>query len=173
MEESIMDTRLDAGVVRGGNGGGGSGGGGGGGVPSTDGHAGAGDDGDSGGVDAVGGDATCDYSATAVFVKEIEGLVKEEDVQLLQEKQTMILSQLSAARQTLAQFNNASSSSYDATAKDLMARIRILQQLKSDLDVCFRRIRTLKGNLEEASKLSQSNTALTAAIAAAAATTSA
>ncbi|XP_033750259.1 kxDL motif-containing protein CG10681-like isoform X2 [Pecten maximus] len=85
--------------------------------------------------------------SSVAFTEALMGQIKGADVGAMVELQRDMLSRYEKTNEMLINFNMLSSSRFDATSQAFRAHTLLLYDMKKDLDVVFRRIRTLKQRL--------------------------
>ncbi|XP_033750258.1 kxDL motif-containing protein 1-like isoform X1 [Pecten maximus] len=87
--------------------------------------------------------------SSVAFTEALMGQIKGADVGAMVELQRDMLSRYEKTNEMLINFNMLSSSRFDATSQAFRAHTLLLYDMKKDLDVVFRRIRTLKQRLSK------------------------
>eukprot|EP00033_Pygsuia_biforma_P000699 GCRY01000820.1.p1 GENE.GCRY01000820.1~~GCRY01000820.1.p1 ORF type:complete len:123 (+),score=14.23 GCRY01000820.1:260-628(+) len=74
---------------------------------------------------------------------------KEEDLTLLSDLQNSIFFKLSHCNQTLDQFNGYSAQQFELAQTQIKDRVQVIKSMKQDLDFIYKKLRELKGRLNE------------------------
>ncbi|XP_062621569.1 kxDL motif-containing protein 1-like [Saccostrea cucullata] len=81
------------------------------------------------------------------FTEALVEQVNKEDVQSMVQLQRDMLARYEKTNEMLINFNMLSSARCEATTQEFRQHTQVLGQMKADLDIIFRRIRTLKQRL--------------------------
>ncbi|XP_061173508.1 kxDL motif-containing protein 1-like [Saccostrea echinata] len=81
------------------------------------------------------------------FTEALVEQVNREDVQSMVQLQRDMLARYEKTNEMLINFNMLSSARCEATSQEFRQHTQVLGQMKADLDIIFRRIRTLKQRL--------------------------
>ena len=82
-----------------------------------------------------------------LFVDRFTDLINHEHVRDIRETQSQMLHTLELSNSKLASLNNISEKTYEKTVSQFRHNIKMLQDMKKQLDSIFRRIRVLKGRV--------------------------
>ncbi|KAL1918716.1 uncharacterized protein VTP21DRAFT_2738 [Calcarisporiella thermophila] len=88
--------------------------------------------------------SSVDTDATKEFTNRIISVVNDKDLDHILEKQMELRSNLQRNTTKLTAFNEFSTARYSELVKKFEIRVKIIRELKGDLDQVFKRIRNLK-----------------------------
>ena len=82
-----------------------------------------------------------------LFMDRFTDLIHHENVQDIREKQCQMLDTLELSNSKLSSLNDISERTYEQSVVEFRHSIKMLQDMKKQLDSIFRRIRILKGRV--------------------------
>ena len=82
-----------------------------------------------------------------LFMERFTDLVHHENIQAIRETQSQMLHTLELSNSKLSSLNDISEKTFERNVFEFRQNIKMLQDMKKQLDSIFRRIRTLKGRV--------------------------
>ncbi|KAJ8029991.1 KxDL motif-containing protein 1 [Holothuria leucospilota] len=87
------------------------------------------------------------HAASDAFLGSLTSMTNDEDMQGILDAQNHMLGRFEKTNEMLSNFNSLSSQRYDNVQQQFSAHTQLLLDMKADLDIIFRRLRTLKAKL--------------------------
>ena len=84
------------------------------------------------------------YTADEVFVQGLAGIVNQQDVESMIRAQKKMLQRFEKTNEMLSNCNSLSASRLERANKDFTRHVLHLKDVKKDLEVVFRKIRSIK-----------------------------
>ena len=88
------------------------------------------------------------YSASEVFIQGVAGMVSQDDVGRMVQAQKEMLQRFEKTNAMLSNVNNLSSVRLDRANKDFRKHSQNVLEMKKDLEIVFRRLRSIKEKLK-------------------------
>ena len=88
------------------------------------------------------------YSASEVFIQGVAGMVSQDDVGRMVQAQKEMLQRFEKTNAMLSNVNNLSSVRLDRANKDFRKHSQNVLEMKKDLEIVFKRLRSIKEKLK-------------------------
>jgi len=90
------------------------------------------------------------YQASEVFVQGLAGLVNQQDVESMIRAQKRMLQRFEKTNEMLSNCNSLSASRLERASKDFKQHVSNLNDMKKDLEIIFKRIKSIKSKVSNA-----------------------
>jgi len=88
------------------------------------------------------------YTASEVLVQGLAGVVNQQDVEMMVRAQKKMLQRFEKTNEMLTNVNTLSSTRLDRAQNDFKTHTTTILEMKKDLDIIFKKIKTLRSRLE-------------------------